>query len=192
MHVVTIDTNCVIDLAQGTERGKIIHELIKRNNDQQIVLRVPGISASERQPGGIYLPTFDLFEQKLKQIGLGDVEILRPIAYLGVCYSAWCILPSEEMNVLEHRIHSILFPQIPFEIKSPPELKDALQMPAELNVKWRNAKCDTLGMWCHIYYKGDIFVSADKNFHKATKRSRLIDCGASAIVKPEEILQYLN
>ncbi len=191
MHAVTIDTNCIIELAQGTKQGQIIHRLIELHQGQRMQLRVPGISASEKQLDHTYLPTFDLFKQKLIEIGLDKVEILRPIAYLGVCYLEWCVLPSEEMITLERSIHNILFPNVPFEYADFCRQQN-ISLSDDLHPKWRNAKCDTLGLWSHIYYSGNIFVTIDKNFHKATKRSRLIDCGAGAIVKPEEVLQYLS
>ncbi len=58
--------------------------------------------------------------------------------------------------------------------------------------EWRRDKCDVLSLWCHIWYQGDVFVTADKNFHKATKKPALIKLGAKSILRPCETVEFLK
>ena len=41
-------------------------------------------------------------------------------------------------------------------------------------VKWRNAICDVQALWSHIHAGNDVFVSRDRNFHKASKLPKLL------------------
>jgi hypothetical protein len=53
-----------------------------------------------------------------------------------------------------------------------------------MEATWRNHKCDVLAMWCHIHYGGDVFVTTDRNFMKASKQQRLEALGAREIQTP--------
>jgi len=56
---------------------------------------------------------------------------------------------------------------------------------------WKNAKCDVLALWSHIWYGSGIFVTGDNNFLKKTKKPALITLGAGEIAKPEEVISGL-
>ncbi len=43
-------------------------------------------------------------------------------------------------------------------------------------------------MWSHLWYAGDVFVSADEVFHKPSRRAALLALGAKAIVRPQDAL----
>lgn len=76
-------------------------------------------------------------------------------------------------------IEQILFGESPrIEIAGKPE--DSIEF-----VAWLNRICDVQTMWCHLQYENDVFVTSDRNFHKATKTPRLIAMGAGRISTPE-------
>lgn len=177
---ITLDTNCIIDLEENRANAIYIEKLIRLNEERKINLSVPGISASERKSNNEYASNFTEFQQKIALIGLGNINILKPMGRWGMAFWDWCIYADKQMIDLERKIHQILFPTIEFTLSG------------ALNKQWRNAKCDVLAMWCHIYYKGDLFVTADGNFHKETKKPKLITLGAGDILKPEDVIVRLK
>jgi len=46
-------------------------------------------------------------------------------------------------------------------------------------------------MWSHIHHKRKVFVTSDRNFHKADKKAALIALGAGRIEDPESALSLL-
>jgi hypothetical protein len=49
-----------------------------------------------------------------------------------------------------------------------------------------------LTLWSHIRYNGDIFVTNDSNFHKQTKKPRLVELGCGKILTPSEAVKMLD
>jgi hypothetical protein len=188
---VTLDTNCIIDLEESRAPAAALLSLIGMHEQGVIRLRVAGISASERQPGGHYAPNFGLFRQKLVNVGLGGVEILKPIGYWDVTYYEWCLWTNDKLVELERQIHSILFPNIEFAYTDYCTARGVMDT-SQVDRKWRNAKCDVLAMWCHIYNGGRIFVTSDPNFLKPNKKAALQTLGAGEIGTPDESLQIVN
>jgi hypothetical protein len=185
---LTLDTNCIIDLEQNSPMALSLQGLIFLHNNQKINLRVAAISASERKPDRTYASTFAEFQQKIAAVGLGNVEILAPIAYSGITFAEWCLSADEEMVELERKIQEILFPAIDFDY----ETHDADTNDDNIDVRRRNAKCDVLAIWCHITYDGDIFITSDRNFFKKTKKPRLIALGAKDILTPQDAFAKLE
>lgn len=188
---VTLDTNCIIDLEEDRPPAAALHDLISRHEQGVICLRVAGISASERQPGGHYAPNFGLFRQKLANVGLDGVEILKPIGYWGMTHYEWCLWTNDNLVELERQIHSILFPKIEFAYTDNCASRHVMDT-NQVDRKWRNAKCDVLAMWCHIYYEGHIFVTSDPNFWKPKKKVALQMLGAGNIAPPNEALRIVD
>ncbi|MFC1551014.1 hypothetical protein ACFL6P_00475 [Candidatus Latescibacterota bacterium] len=193
MKKITIDTNCIIDLEEERESEKYVRSLIKMHGERKISLRVVSIGASERKIEGSYVANFREFKDKLEKVGLDKVEILRPIGYYGISFWGQGLWANEKMIELEEKIHKILFPGYEFKCKEYFESLDAeYSHDSPLYHKWRNAKCDVLSLWAHIHFHGDVFVTSDKNFHKQSKKSDLINLGAGAILTPEETIFFLN
>ena len=95
------------------------------------------------------------------------------------------------MEHLERQIHEILFPKIEFHYEAyAARLNHPVSPP--LHRKWLNAKCDVQAMWGHIWHSADIFVTEDRNFHKATKKPRLEAFGAGQICTPSECVSLLS
>ena len=188
---VTLDTNCIIALEESEPEAPYVRELISFHSAKKITLRVVAISASERKRDGTYAVSFNEFKQKIAAVGLGHVDILKPIAYLGMAYVDWCYPGGGEATVLERKIHKILFPDIEYDYV---EYRNRLGIDPKDDVidpKWRNAKCDVLAMWSHISFNGDIFVTSDKNFRKQRNKRQLIALGAGNILTPQEAVSVI-
>ncbi len=188
---ITLDTNSLIDLNNGGIAAQEIQKLIDLHTQGEIQLRIVGISASERTSTGGYLSNFSDFQHWIEGLGLKDIEILKPFAIFDITYFDWSIWSDEEMSQLEEKVFTTLFPNINpnllqyFEANGvPPDNQHLLR-------KWKNAKCDSVAYWCHIYYKGDIFVTRDKNFHRS-KKGHLLSLGGKDILLPSELLEFLT
>jgi hypothetical protein len=189
---VTLDTNCIIDLEEERDTAPDIQALIHMHDQQRINLRVVAISASERKPDGKYASNFTEFKEKIAAVGLGYVDILKPIGYYDITFWDWCLYAGAEMEELERKIHEILFPNIEFNYKEFCRKRSLASNGKEIDHHWQNAKCDVLALWSHIHYGSGNFVTTDKNFHKKTKRTALITLGAGDILKPKQAVKKLT
>ena len=111
---VTFDTNCIIALETNAENAPYVRRIVQAAPERRLKLRVVGISASERQPGGDHSKSFSDFQARIAGVGLGDVEILKPPVILGVTYFDHCIRGCDEWTEEAKRIHEILSPASPF------------------------------------------------------------------------------
>ena len=188
---VTIDLNRVIDIEDDRPDAPHVKSLICADAEGTIKLRVSAIHASERRPDGTYARTFDEFERKLDRAGLGQLEILKPILVWGVGFYGQSVYGDGSdgpLTTLERQIHEVLFPGIAYEFSDfcasrgiDPEFDEA----SSLRRKWRNARADSGALWCHIRYRGDVFVTSDGNFHHPSKKQELLKLGAGDILRPE-------
>ena len=194
---LTLDTNCLIDLELNEGAAAELRQLLALHDTELVALAVPGIGASERLPTGTYAPTFEQFHRRLRSLSAREIEILKPLAYYDITYWDWCVYAGDDLLILEEKIHRILFPRNDFALK-PESARTGLGPDgstaswAQELVKWRNRKCDTLGMWCHIHYQADGFVTRDGNFHKRSKKPQLIKLGAKLILSPEEAIALVR
>jgi hypothetical protein len=189
---VTFDTNCLVDLELKEGAVGELSAIIAAHEEEKITISVPGIGASERLKDGTFAKNFSLFQQRINKLTKRQFEILKPPLYLGLAYFNWAILAGDTMIDLERQIHQILFPEIHFiwadhAIAHGLDPNQAVEEHNKEWIKWRNRKCDTLSLWCHIYYNKDVFVTRDKNFHKATKKAALEKLGAKCILLPTEV-----
>lgn len=152
-------------------------------------MRLIGINASEKNKDGSYPNTIDEFRQKVRAVGLGELELLKPMGYWGITFWDWCVWADgvgEPMVLLEEQLHKILFPEISFSHQEHCAKLGITPQKDFVEEKWRNAKCDVLTIWSHIFYSNDVFVTNDRNFLKETKKPELIRLGAKKILTPEE------
>jgi hypothetical protein len=181
----TMDTNCIIDVEDARPNGQFVRPLVEMNGSNGVKVAVSAIGASERQRTGGYAKNCSEFKDKLKAIGFDGLELLPPLAYFDICFWDHCVAADETDN-LEQRLHEILFPSIEFAWV---DFAKARGLPDDaIDKTWRNAKCDVLGLWCHIKHGGGFFVTSDTNFHAVTKKSKLEALGAGAIVYPQDAL----
>jgi len=155
MTKVTIDTNCIIDLEEERSPACHIRALILMHRQGKIELSVSAISGSERKSNGEYAHTFSEFKQKIQHVGLGDINILKPLGRYEVTFYDWCVYSDETSEWLEREIHQILFPCVRFKCSEEPNKQ-----------RWQNAKCDVLALWCHIKNKGIFSLRVTLTFTK--------------------------
>jgi len=191
---VTLDTNCIIDLEKRAQTARHIRTLMKMHEDGKINLRVVAISASERKRDGTYGSNFAEFKNRIAALGLGSVEILKPLGHFDITYFDWCLFAHDEndpMVELERKIHGILFPEIEFSYAEFCRRNGLDPNSGEVDKRWRNPKCDVLALWSHIYHRGDVFVTRDNNFHGPSKKPHLVALGAGEIMRPGEAVARL-
>lgn len=189
---VTLDTNCIVALDEDEEATRDIRALIHMHENKEINLRVVAISASERRAGVRCASNFAEFKERIDFLGLAHVEILKPICRLGMSFLDWFVLADDKMVDLEQRIHQILFPEIEFNYREFCEKRSPEPNGDEIDRRWLNARCDVLALWSHIHYGGGIFVTIGDNFHKKTKKLRLINLGVGDILTPSEAVARLS
>ncbi len=188
---VTLDRNELIHIRNSTGDIAGLRRLTELHSNGVIRLCIPAIAGSERQRDGTTLDNYSKFEAFLADLGLEGYEELMPMFYLDVCYLDHGLVTGPEMERLERQIHEILFPNVEFHYESyAAKLGHPVTPP--LHRKWLNAKCDVQAMWSHIYHRADIFVTEDSNFHKATKKPRLVALGAGQICTPSECVSALQ
>jgi len=192
MIEVTLDMNCLIALEKGEPEAPYIKKMIEMCKDRQINLRVVAISASEKNPNGTYASHFDEFKERIDAIGLGEAKVLNTIARAGMCYTGYCVFAGGDLSDLEREIQEVLFPTVETEYREYCRKRGLDLDDKNAWQKWANAKCDVLALWSHIWNGGGVFVTSDSEFHKKTKKDRLIALGAGEILKPQEAVHRIS
>ena len=152
-------------------------------------MQLPAIMASERQRGGTYLDTFELFEDRRRRLGIAHLPLVLPMAYFGVCYWDHSVFADDEAEALEQRIHQVLHPNIPFKYSDYCAANAIEPDEKSIDRQWRNAKCDVQVAWSHIRSCADVLVTADGNFTKLTKRDQLIALGVGDVRETESAFE---
>jgi hypothetical protein len=163
---ILLDTNCLIDLAEGGEVGEALTEIVADSRAGGLVLAVAAITASENPRKGSPPKTWPEFADLLSRVGLTDAEILKPMAYWGVTFWGQGLWVGDDMIALETQIHSVLFPSFAVDDDSDPR-------------RWRNAKCDVQVVWTAMWNRVDVLITSDR---------RIVERGPRlASIRPVEI-----
>lgn len=190
MHKVTLDNNCIIDLEKSNIHAPHLRGLVEMHDNKKIELRITAISASEQRPDQTYVSHFNEFKHRLAIIGLGNVEILNTILYVGLGFVGYSLVGGGKLEELERRIQRIMFPTIELQFKDFCKKRGLKLDEKKAWHRWVNKKCDVLTLWSHIWYEGDIFVTRDTNFHR--KAEKLTKLGAGKILTPVETLKLIS
>ena len=162
MKQITLDTNILIDIEEKRIGHENILKLIEFHNNKKIKINIPAIIASEKLLKNKHITNFSQFKRYVESIDFKDIEFNKPKCYFDLSFFDYCIFGGEEIDKLDYYIHKILFPNI--EPKHKDFCKNRGFDSKILNPKWRNAKIDVLIIWCHIYYKKDVFITRE-NFY---------------------------
>lgn len=174
---ITLDHNCIINLENKTGIGKTISEILSDESNECYIVN---IGASEMREMGIFPDRYDLFEELLKSANINHLPRLNPMGIFDVTFVGACVLADDEMVKLSTDIEDILFPnKLDIDIEA-----EGIDSPS--GRKWLNRLCDVHSMWCHIYYKNEVFLTSDTNFTKETKLPKLINIGAGRVCSPGE------
>lgn len=168
MLTFTFDTNCIIDLDMGTPPAQFVRSIIAAHRNGQADAAFVAVSASERQKGDFYLPTYKTFVQRLTSLGVQDIPQILGMAHVGLSYIGRALISGREGTAREKQIHSALFPNMGFDFadfaaSNKIAAGDVLSPKAK---KWRNAWCDRQMLWAHDFHARDVFVTSDRNFRK--------------------------
>lgn len=111
--------------------------------------------------------------------------LLMPVAVVDLVYLDWCVFAADDGSddVLLRAIHDVLFTS-PFEYAEAVDKLPAGEGHNKMYAKWRNRFLDVLGLHTHIRNGGDVFVTSNANFVKATKQFALAELGAPLILDP--------
>jgi hypothetical protein len=183
----TLDTNCIYDVEEVRSNAAAIAALVARHRAGTAKVAVVAISASELQPGGKRLENFTEFQDRLKRLGLSDLEVLKPLGFWGVSYWDQALWSAEPAETLARTIHGILFPGAFFTLD---ECVAAAADTDKAKRDWINRHCDQQAIWSHIYAGRDVFVTGDENFHKESKKPSLIALGAKNVLRPKDAAEY--
>jgi hypothetical protein len=175
---ITLDHNVIIDMANRRPNVESLRQALSNAAYEACVVE---IGASEMRQRGIRPDRYDLFEELLCEAGLESAPRLAPMMIWDVTFwdhGLWC---DDEMERLSKQIEAILFGE-----STPIDVANLADDSPEA-MAWLNRLCDIQSMWCHLHNKNDVFVTSDRNFHKATKRPRLLELGARQIARPDEL-----
>jgi hypothetical protein len=185
---LTFDTNVLFDIFEGRNNKKYIDQLKQLHDTGVLQINIAATSGAENRPDGLAVKNMDRFKELIDSIGFSNVSILNPIFYWDFSFYGYAVYASEEMIELESNIFQVLFKDTAYNYRDFCALNNADK--DKIDPDWLNKMCDTQIMWCHINYGGDIFVTSDKNLHKATKKPLLIGLGAKGIMYPKEACEY--
>lgn len=174
---LTLDHNVIIDLANNSANVVGLRKLLQSCNHEGFVVE---IGASEMRRRGVKPDRYDLFERLLEEAGIVSLPRLAPMMIWDVTFWDHALWFDEHMAAKAKRIEDVLFGGSPaLDITGEPDMSPK-------SAAWLNRLCDVQSMWCHLHYANDVFVTSDRNFHKATKAPRLLALGAGKICRPEE------
>jgi hypothetical protein len=188
MRSFTLDTNCVLAVDEGRPEGAFVLKLAELHASGVASVALVAISASEKQKPLRSITNFEQFVDRVTKLGLGNLEIIDPMAYWDVSFwdhGLWC---DEAMVTLERQIHETLFPNVEFDWAAFAAARGLDVNAPHPDDKWRNAKCDVQAFWSHAHRHREVFVTSDKNFHLTSKKPRLLALAGGAIEAPETAL----
>jgi hypothetical protein len=147
--------------------------------------------AASRMPGAPLIKDLAEFGEALERHGLLHINLLPPMAYFDIAFPKWSLLPTEEMEDIEHEIHSILYPSIQYAWRDYRKTHQLEEAAPSSESPWRVAKCDVQMMLAHIEGGRDVFVTSREIFHREIKKRQLIALGAHAIEYPVDAVTMI-
>ena len=192
MRTFTLDTNCLIAVAESRPEAADVLRLSTAHASGTESAALVAISASERQQSGEALESFDKFKARIASLGLGHLELLKPLAYWDITFWDFSLWSDDTMVQTERKIHEILFPNIEFLW---PDFCAARGLAPETTPpdrKWRNAKCDVLAYWSHVHAGRAVFVTSDRNFHTTAKAADLQAAFGGSVLTPQSAASLLS
>lgn len=188
----TLDTNCIIDVAEKRQPAGAIEQLVQAHRNRDADVAFVSVSASERQKGDAYLDSYDEFKRRIADLGLGDVPLLGTIAHFGIGFWGIGIYGgSPAMIARERLIHESLFAAVEYEWPrfaarmglAPDNIRSPLAR------RWRNAFCDRQMYWAHDHNNRDWFVTSDKNFFRLVGHAQFPN---AQVCRPEDAINMLG
>lgn len=164
MTSFTLDTNCIIDVAEDRPAAVHIRALLHACSRGQTELALVASSASERQQGRTFLADISRFEERRNAHGFAGLPLLPSIARWDVSFFDHCLWPSPEAEAREEAIYRTLLPNSPMEWADYAVARgvDVLDLSSPAALRWRNQMLDAQALWAHEHAARDVFVTSDQ------------------------------
>jgi hypothetical protein len=82
----TLDTNCLVAVEEGRSEAEAVRELAAQQRAGRARVRLVVTTAAENQRDGTVLDDFSRFQRRISGLGLGESEILAPVAVCDLTY----------------------------------------------------------------------------------------------------------
>ena len=180
---LTLDFNITNSLMNEIQPSSCIHELIELHNEGTIEISVPAICAYDLSPNIECSKEFESFHSKIKKLSSREINILEPMFIPNFTFEGHCHYEDMEksMVALDRKIYEILFPGKRFS----PICREFI----EVYDNWV-----VISLWCHIFYKQDIFITDNENLLKQDIKLSLYN-GFGVyfpILSPDEEIEYIK
>lgn len=168
MTSFTLDTNCLIDIAENRPAAVYIRALLEAGAKKSADLALVASSASERQQGDTYLSSFAVFDERRAALGFGGLELLPSIAKFDVSFFNQSVWGSPEAVAREETIYRVLFPSSPVKWLNYAAEKgvDVAELTSPTGMRWRNQMLDAQALWAHDHAGRDVFVTSDSRLKR--------------------------
>ncbi len=160
----TLDTNCLIDVAEDRPAAVHIRALLGAGATGEADLALVASSASERQQGGTFLANIAAFEERRNALGFAGLPLLPSIGRWDVLFFEHSLYGSPEGSAREAAIYSVLFPNSPVEWSAYADQKgaDVGDLTSPAGMRWRNQMLDAQALWAHDHAGRGVFVTSDQ------------------------------
>jgi hypothetical protein len=101
MGTYTLDTNCLIDVEEDRPAGQYVKMMLYRSSASEIDLALVASSASERQQAGGFSDHYSNFDVRRKQLGFGQLVVLKPIARKDVNFFDHSLISGTDLDIRE-------------------------------------------------------------------------------------------
>jgi hypothetical protein len=191
MASFTLDTNCLIDMAEDRPAAVHIRALLAARAKGEADLALVASSASERQQGGTYLASIAVFEERRNALGFDGLPLLPSIGRSDVSFFGHSVWGSKEGSAREAAIYSVLFPNSPVEWAEYATARgaDVTDLISPAGMRWRNQMLDAQALWAHDHAGRDVFVTSDQRLRVLNGHP---DFPAMTIRAPEEAVTLLQ
>lgn len=186
---LTLDWNCIIEVEENRPQATAVRDLISRHRNGQLEVALLAASASENSKSKRFPGNATLFVERASALGWSDLPIVPMPGVFGLSYFDFCFYvgDAEKFQKDMDALWKVIAPNVPRRpVDHLPEgillTDEAIQ--SEHLWKWRNAWCDVVSAYSHIYAGRDIFVTNNtRDFqNNADKLSALgMQCVASPI-----------
>ncbi|MEO1314497.1 MAG: hypothetical protein AAFV27_11580 [Pseudomonadota bacterium] len=166
MRTFTLDTNCIIDVAEERPAAPHVRALVAAHSTRCADVALVAASASERQRAGDYLNSLEVFNQRRTDHGLGDLQLLPSLARWNVSFFNHALWGGEPERQRETEVFSALFPNSIIDWATEAQ-RCGVTCDSEASAayrSWRNKILDAQAYWAHEHAERDFFVTSDANF----------------------------
>lgn len=193
---ITLDTNAVIALENNEPDAIFLRPLLTLHQEERITLYLGLSTYLEPLPMWATDPPEIFHEKRIAAAGLNIPQVHlyeHPHILAFSCRTCGALFYDERMSSSYAAcIHRVMCGEQLIDFSFHAYRRRREQDPEEaVRKKWHNTKNDTLGLYEHVTWGGDIFVTSDRQ-HFLNKRSQLAVIVPGKILTPQETLETLN